>query len=141
MKEGLIPISWRFSPISVNWPVRAAITASQAATPASSGSVEAKPGSDSETIPGLAARSAMGPSPSRPMTPGRKLSITTSARATISSAVCRPASVFRSSVSARLPRESMAKAGSGQRGPPGGSIRMTSAPRSASIMPTIGPAR
>ena len=52
VKEGLIPISCRFNPISVNCPVRAAITASHAATPASSGSVEAKPGNDSDTRPG-----------------------------------------------------------------------------------------
>ena len=136
-----MPISRRFNPISVNWPVRAAITASHAAISRKSGSVDAKPGMDKETMLGFADINALAPRPSRSITPGRKFSITTSARATMSRAVCRPSSDFKSSVSARLPRDSMSKAGSRHLGPPGGSIRITSAPRSASIIPTKGPAR
>ena len=49
-----MPISRLLRPMSVNCPVRAAITASQAARPLRSGSVEANPGGESETKSELA---------------------------------------------------------------------------------------
>jgi len=80
------------------------------------------------------------PSPKRSITPGRKFSITTSAPAMNCRAVSRSASFFRSSAMLRLLRFQVALAGVFQRGPPGGSMRMTSAPWSPSSMAAMGPA-
>src|SRR5579859_1082879 len=84
---------------------------------------------------------ASGPRPRRSMTSGRKFSTTISALATSRSATERSAADFRSSTRLRLPRWSMALAACFQRGPPGGSTRTTSAPWSASMTASNGPAR
>ena len=75
------------------------------------------------------------------MTPGRKFSISTSDPATSASARAWPSADLRSStcVAAR-PRSRYALPGSVNRGPPGGSILVTSAPASASRVAAIGPA-
>src|SRR5262245_43189175 len=75
------------------------------------------------------------------MTPGRKPSITTSARSTNACATASSSGSFRSRAMLRLPRCSRACASVTQRGPLAGSARTTSAPWSARIMPTSEGAR
>ena len=67
------------------------------------------PESEQYTTPGLTARTASYPTPSRSTTPGRKPSTTTSASAARSSARCTPSAVFRSSTMLRLLTFSHAK--------------------------------
>src|SRR5688572_6431876 len=78
--------------------------------------------------------------PSLSMTPGRKFSITTSAVPMSLRAVSLSDSFSKSRTMPRLLRFHVALAGVFQRGPPGGSIRMTSAPWSPSSIAAMGPA-
>src|SRR5262245_4255102 len=101
---------------------------------------------------GFAARSCSRPRPILVMTPGRKLSTTTSARPTRSNTSARPSGLLSRAPTERLPQFSDAKysdcpstkcgpsdlASSGRSG---SSILITSAPRSARIMVAYGPAR
>ena len=78
--------------------------------------------------------------PMRSATPGRKFSSATSAVAASFRAASTPSLVLRSSTTLRLPRPHCRKAGICRSGaPPGGSIFITSAPLSASIMVAMAP--
>ncbi len=88
----------------------------------------------------MSAERSSAPRPSRPMTPGREFSMNTSAEPARRRADSRSSGRPRSRTVLAFPRFSTALAGLFQRGPSGGSIRMTSAPWSASIMATAGPA-
>ena len=94
------------------------------------------------TRAGFRARQSSGPMPSRSATPGRNPSNTTSAPSTRRSTTSRPASDLRSTPMLRRPRP-LTKAGGRSGSPPrtetARSIRTTSAPMSASIIPQNGP--
>ena len=91
---------------------------------------------------GLRARQSSGPRPRRSATPGRKPSNTTSASSTRRSTRSRPSSDLRSTPMLRRPRAfttAGGEAGSPPRTEPARSMRMISAPMSASIIPQNGP--
>src|SRR5512147_692275 len=91
---------------------------------------------------GFCLRHASGPRPSRSMTPGRKPSMSASARATSSSAAATPSFDLRSSVTERRPRSITSIQRSRLRPrstDTGRSTSRTSAPMSASSIPANGP--
>ena len=127
-------------PISVNAPEVAATTHSVAFHSRRSTSLLAKPGIERVISSGRCKRSCSKSTPRRFITPGRKLSMTTSACSIKDSASASPLSDFRLSLRQLLLRLSTALAGWSHCGPSGGSICTTVAPRSANVMATAGPA-
>ena len=80
--------------------------------------------------------------PSRWLTPGRKLSTTTSERRANFRALSRPSGDFRSKTTLFLPRSHWTAPGESLNfSPPGGSTLMTSAPKSDMTMVATPPAR
>ncbi len=90
---------------------------------------------------GLRARHTSGPTPRRSITPGRKPSITTSARSTSDNNVSTPSACFKSSATLRRPRSMTSQCGpvASSRTACTRSTRTTSAPISASIIAANGP--
>ena len=128
-----------FSQVGVCAAAAASTTHPHPAIPAR-GSSAPKPGSEHEISPGACGASDAWSRPWRAITPGRKFSTRTSAAVASRTAVARSPGAVRSSTTLRLPRCSTALPGCRQRGPPGGSTRSTSAPWSASISASSGPA-
>src|SRR6516162_2362395 len=88
---------------------------------------------------GLRAREASGPTPRRSATPGRKPSSNTSARSASRSAASLPSALLRSMATERRLRSNGSCGAGSAVLAAWRSIRTTSAPRSASIMPQNGP--
>ena len=95
-------------PVTAMIPLIPCTTASYAGRCAH-GPVCPKPLTEQYTSRGLRSSSCSGPRPRRSMTPGRKFSTSTSARAASSAATARSAGSFRSRATDSLPRLTRAK--------------------------------